>query len=95
MVICILFISATNIQAFRCGSDIVSRWDTREQVHAKCGNPIKSGTTKVNDNGVIKYGETWYYNCGDNDFVYAVIFIDNKVFREDPVQRGQGKGQCK
>jgi hypothetical protein len=95
LVICFIFISVTNIQAFRCGSDLVGRWDTREQVYKRCGAPFKYGSTKVNDNGVIKNGETWYYNCGYGDFIYAVIFINNIVFREDHVIRGTGKGQCK
>lgn len=82
--------------AFRCGSDIVGRWDTREEVQSKCGQPFKTSyNTKVNDNGVIKYGDTWFYNCGDDDFVYAVTFIDNKVFKEEPTERGTGKGQCR
>lgn len=90
----LITITFSPVYAFRCGSDIVSRWDSRQQVYDRCGNPFQTGSTQVNDNGVIKYGETWYYNCGYDDFVYAVIFIDNIVFKEYPIKRGEGKGQC-
>ncbi len=94
LVICLITISITESYAFRCGDEIVSRWDSASDIVLKCGQPFLKEFTKVNDNGKIKYGEKWFYNCGESDFVYAVIIVDNKVFREEPTQRGKGKSQC-
>lgn len=38
--------------------------------------------------------ETWHYNCGDNDFVYALTFEDNVLVKEDTPTRGYGKSKC-
>jgi hypothetical protein len=38
--------------------------------------------------------EIWHYNCGDNDFVYALTFEDNVLVKEDTPTRGYGKSKC-
>lgn len=95
VLILLIFLLCAPAYAFRCGNDIIGRWDSKNKVLNSCGKPSSISYTKVNDNGVIKYGETWLYNCGDNDFIYAVTFIDDKVFKEEPSGRGNGESKCK
>jgi hypothetical protein len=38
--------------------------------------------------------EIWHYNCGDNDFVYALTFEDNVLIKEETPTRGYGKNNC-
>lgn len=82
-------------EAFYCGNEPIGRWDTKNKIIKCCGQPIKKGTKKVFYKGSYIHAETWYYNCGYNDFIYAVTFIDNLVFIEEPFERGSGIGQCK
>jgi hypothetical protein len=39
--------------------------------------------------------EKWYYNCGDNDFIYVLTFEGGKLKREDTEGYGKGKSDCK
>jgi hypothetical protein len=79
--------------AFRCGNEPIGRWDTKEKVSKYCGKPIQTGYKKVFYKGSYINAETWYYNCGENDFIYAVSFVENIVIKEEPLKRGIGKGQ--
>lgn len=38
--------------------------------------------------------EIWHYNCGDNDFVYALTFEDDVLVKEETPTRGYGKNKC-
>lgn len=38
--------------------------------------------------------EIWHYNCGDNDFVYALTFEDGIFVKEETPTRGYGKSKC-
>jgi len=104
-----LFLSAASSWAFRCGSGLVSEGDSKTKVQVTCGKPTsketscenkqeyttttKSGKTK----NVKKCGkklEVWYYNCGDNDFIYKLTFEDGILKDEDTEGRGKGKSDC-
>lgn len=39
--------------------------------------------------------EKWYYNCGDNDFMYVLTFEGGTLKREDTEGYGKGKSNCK
>ncbi|KQC14242.1 MAG: hypothetical protein APR63_14845 [Desulfuromonas sp. SDB] len=94
--IILIFTSFTiSAEAFRCKNEPIGRWDTKDKVLKYCGKPIKTGHKKVFYKGTYVYAETFYYNCGDNDFIYAVFFYDNIVIKEEPKERGSGVGQCK
>lgn len=93
--------------AFRCGNDLVTTGDTKTQVRIACGKPTSAekiceegqSATSVNRKGktVKKCGakvDVWYYNCGDNDYIYALTFENGKLKKEDPVGRGKGKSDC-
>jgi len=89
-------VSINESYAFRCGHEIVGRWDTKQTLLRKCGNPSKTSYEVETINGVKKYVEKWYYNCGELDFIYALwIDQDGVVFKDDPVQRGIGPSQCR
>ena len=77
-----LLIITTNVHAFRCGDDIVGRWDTVESVYKKCGPPFKTESNKI------------YYNCGEFDSIYELTIKNNIVVKDDPIHSGTGKSQC-
>jgi hypothetical protein len=39
--------------------------------------------------------EKWYYNCGDNDFIYVLIFEGGILKSENTEGYGKGKSDCK
>jgi hypothetical protein len=101
----LLGLCAEDATAFRCGNGLVTTGDTKSKVRLTCGNPTskesrcknkrtvttKSGKTKT------KCGdkeEVWYYNCGDNDFIYALTFENNILTSENTEGRGRGKSDC-
>jgi hypothetical protein len=92
--ILLIIFFAIDAYAFRCGQEIVSKGDTAYEVLLKCGQPQRKEYIHFNANGIMKYAAKWYYNCGENDFVYFLIIIDNKVFKEENSIRGKGKSQC-
>jgi hypothetical protein len=91
--------------AFRCGNGLVTTGDSKTKVRVTCGHPssketrcknkwtttTRSGKTKtVCDEKV----DVWYYNCGENDFVYALTFDNNILISEDTEGRGRGSSEC-
>ena len=82
--------------AFRCGIGLVSTGDSKTKVETTCGKPtskekkcIETWTNKKKK--CDKKVDVWYYNCGDNDFIYALTF-ENGILKKDTTQ-GQGKGK--
>ena len=105
-----LSFSAHEAMAFRCGSDLVSEGDSKTQVTATCGKPTskekscenKEQYTTTNKRGKTKHVkkcsqklETWLYNCGDNDFIYKLVFDDGKIINITTEGRGKGKSDCR
>ncbi len=105
----ILFIFSTNGFAFRCGNGLVSSGDTKMQVTITCGKPTskekacegRKTSTSVAKDGKIKKTkkcanmvDIWYYNCGDNDYIYALTFENGKLTKESNEGRGKGKSDC-
>ena len=39
--------------------------------------------------------EKWYYNCGDNDFIYILTFEGGTLKSEETGGYGKGKSNCK
>jgi hypothetical protein len=102
-------VSAENSQAFRCGSGLVTTGDTKTQVLLTCGQPttkdkscegqkqylMKDKEGKVKKSRKCnKKQEVWHYNCGVNDFIYALTFENGKLIQEDTEGRGKGKSDC-
>jgi hypothetical protein len=96
----LLSFSAGDVAAFRCGSGLVSTGDTKTKVLVTCGKPT-SKEYKCKDNWTNKKAkcdkiiEVWYYNCGDNDFIYALSFENKTLTAENTEGRGRGKSDCK
>ncbi|NTW76547.1 MAG: DUF2845 domain-containing protein [Syntrophaceae bacterium] len=103
------FLSAINSWAFRCGSGLVSEGDSKTKIQVTCGKPTSKETSCENKQeyttttksgktrNVKKCGkklEVWYYNCGDNDFIYKLTFQDGILKDEDTEGRGKGKSDC-
>lgn len=104
-----LFLSATSIQAFRCGSNLVTTGDSKTHVQIACGKPTfkessckneREYTTTTKSGNIRKSKkcgqkvEVWHYNCGDNDFIYKLTFEKGILRDEDTEGRGKGKSDC-
>jgi hypothetical protein len=96
--------------AFRCGSGLVSDGDSKTQVMITCGKPTSKEKscensqqyTSIDKHGKVKKHkkcgeklEVWYYNCGDNDFIYKLTFENGKLTDETNEGRGKGKSNCR
>lgn len=101
-----IFFFCADASAFRCGNGLVTSGDTKMQVLVTCGKPTskekscegRQTTTSYDKNGNLKKNkkcankvEVWHYNCGDNDFIYALTF-ENGILKKDTTE-GQGKGK--
>jgi hypothetical protein len=95
--ITILFLSIpSHSLALRCGNNnIVMRGDTAVSVLNKCGQPDHREFMQEVINGQLQYVEKWFYNCGENDFLYDLTFINSIVVKDDPFSRGTGTNKCK
>jgi hypothetical protein len=107
----ILFLfTGNNSWAFRCGSGMVSTGDTKTQVMVTCGKPTSKETscanrrteTYIDKNGKTKKNkkcgnkvEIWHYNCGNDDYIYALTFENGKLTNEETEGRGKGKSNCR
>jgi hypothetical protein len=104
-----LSFSSHEALAFRCGTDLVSEGDSKTQVTATCGHPTSKEKSCENSQQYTttnKYGKTrhvkkcgqklenWFYNCGDNDFIYKLTFDDGKIANITNEGRGKGKSNC-
>jgi hypothetical protein len=104
-----VFFLCTNASAFRCGNGLVTSGDTKMQVLVTCGKPTSkekacedSQTTirtdvkgrKIKSKKCGNKVEVWHYNCGDNDFIYALTFDDGILKKETTEGQGKGKSDC-
>lgn len=95
-----LFSSIGTVWAFRCGSGLVTTGDTKTKVEMICGKPTskekkckENWTNKKHD--CSKKVDVWYYNCGENDFIYALTFENNTLTTENTEGRGKGNSNCR
>jgi hypothetical protein len=94
-VLALSLLAASPAFAFRCGTKLVSKGDTRDQVAAKCGEPtdivkmsslFRRPTIWANgrpyylgDDFVEVQVQGWVYNLGPNKLMQKVIFEDGVV----------------
>jgi len=74
----------------KVGAKKTGRYKTREG-EIKEGARPHSGSYKEKTKAV----EKWYYNCGENDFIYVLTFEGGVLTTEDTEGYGKGKSQCK
>ena len=106
----VLLFFAVECFAFRCGSGLVSSGDTKTRVLVTCGKPTTKESSCLNSRvstttdkkGKIKKtrkcgnkADVWHYNCGDDDFIYALTFENGKLTNETTEGRGKGKSACR
>jgi len=66
---------ALDCSALRCGDEVVSTGDSKARVLIKCGKPTYKEKIGAKKSRRKQRGlEKWYYNCGKNDFIYALTF---------------------
>ena len=105
----LLFIVNTDALAFRCGSGLVTSGASKVQVATTCGKPTskekacdgRQASSRTDNSGKAKKPkkcankvEIWYYNCGDDDYIYALTFENGKLSNESNEGRGKGKSDC-
>ena len=95
-----VFIFSGNGWAFRCGTNLITMGDTKIKTSLTCGEPTSKDQRCLQhhpETGIcINRGEAWYYNCGDLDFIYVLVFSDGgTLISEDTVGRGTGSSSCR
>jgi len=100
-------VGVARADSFKCGTEVVSSGDTRDQVSAKCGNPgnIQRGTAFVPSvawvNGVpVSAGNTlievpvelWLYNFGPTQLMRRVRFESGRVVAIEILGYGYAPG---
>ena len=104
--ISLIFLSCTDVFAFRCGNGVVGIGDTKSRVAIECGKPtykekVGAKSNYYNDPGQSKGRKSsrsvdvWSYNCGEGDFIYVLTFEGGKLVKEDTNGRGRGKSDCR
>lgn len=90
-----LFFSIQSAFAFRCGSGLVTTGDTKVKVLGTCGEPTsKEMICPKKTYSCPNIVEVWYYNCGSNDYIYALTFEDSKLIKETTEGSGKGQSDC-
>lgn len=95
-----VFIFSSHGWSFRCGVGLISTGDTKVKTSYTCGNPTSKEQKCLDWNrttGIcVNKGETWYYNCGDNDFMYVLVFDESgTLISESDAGRGFGSSDCR
>lgn len=105
----LLFFFSVNGYSFRCGNGLVTSGDPKIKVMVTCGKPTskektcegQKTTASVDKNGNVKNTkkcankvDIWYYNCGDNDYIYALTFENGILKNESTEGQGKGKSDC-
>ena len=90
-----LFLLTQNAFAFRCGSGLVTSGDAKVKVLETCGQPTsKEVICPKKTYSCPNTVEIWYYNCGSNDYIYALTFEDGKLIKETTEGSGKGHSDC-
>lgn len=95
LAVILLFASAGQSMAFRCGSNLVTTGDRKVKVQGACGLPTtKEIICPRKSSSCPTTLEIWYYNCGDNDYIYALTFEDGILTKETTEGSGVGNSYC-
>ncbi len=90
-------LAAGDAFALRCKGRIVSTGDHRFEVEERCGEPywIESyseyriiGEFAPVQQTIEQRLEAWYYNFGPNQLLRRLVFVDNRLVREDTLGYG-------
>lgn len=86
----ILFLQATNavaganeFESCRCGNELASKGDSKQEVQRKCGQPLQ-----VSYNVRSGCSEMWLYNFGPNEFMQGICFTRSSVQKILSLTRG-------
>jgi hypothetical protein len=84
-------------QALRCEGRVVDRGDHAIQVRERCGEPywidgysefLITGQRGPLEQRVERQVEAWYYNFGPNKLLRRLLFVDDRLVREDSLGYG-------
>jgi len=100
LIIGMVFIFSSNSWAFRCGVELISKGDNKIKTSLTCGEPTSKEQRCLawhRETGIcVNHGEAWYYNCGDQDFIYVLVFSEGgELMHEETSGRGMGFSQCR
>jgi hypothetical protein len=68
---------------------------TRQYKKAARNRDKKRTATQTTVKEKTKPIEKWYYNCGDNDFIYILTFEGGTLKNEETGGYGKGKSACR
>ncbi|HUH67219.1 MAG TPA: DUF2845 domain-containing protein [Syntrophales bacterium] len=77
---------------------------SKEKVRYKKGRHYRTEEGRKDESGKVKGtylkekkkpSEKWYYNCGENDFIYVLTFEGGILKSEETGGYGKGKSDCK
>ena len=110
LVLFLAFTVPENGQAFRCGRGLVNLGDSSGRVLIECGRPTSKEVVGTKTKGKSKKKvslsekrtfsestqrtERWFYNCGENDFIYVLTFEGGKLAKEQTEGYGRGQSDC-
>lgn len=66
----------------------------RQKKDKRDGKDSRPAVRAEYDNVSKKRIEKWYYNCGDNDFIYILTFEGSVLKKEETGGYGKGKSDC-
>jgi len=96
LAVILLCANAVPAAAFRCGDNLVTTGDKKVKVLGACGLPTTKEIICPGKSGVCPATlEVWYYNCGDNDYIYALTFEDGVLTKETTEGSGVGNSYCR
>jgi len=95
--ICLITLTSQSALAFRCGSELVTKGDSKISALNLCGKPswvdrwseeiIEHPDTDL-EHRISRINERWIYNSGPNQFIRIITFKDGKVFAIETGSRG-------
>lgn len=86
--------------AFRCGTDLVTKGDSRYEVLSKCGSPFLKEQwqelktlerSKHHHSRIVTQAitiEEWAYNLGSAKFIQYLRFVDGRLVKVESGRRG-------
>lgn len=97
LTIVLLFLSTSTAMAFRCGTKLISKGNSKMRVLGYCGEPDSVEVQEVRSNTrYSKWGKTkstqiievWTYNRGPYKFMAELYFAGNSLIRVEERERG-------
>ena len=84
---------STSVVLMKCGPPS-DKEQVKVDTQGKFEGQYFAGSLEGSYRGETKLVEIWYYNCGNNDFIYALTFKGKIMVKDDSIAHGSGKSDC-